>query len=30
MTSATILLAVMWVGMTAYILFAGADFGGGF
>jgi cytochrome d ubiquinol oxidase subunit II len=30
MTSATILLAVMWIGMTAYILFAGADFGGGF
>lgn len=25
-----ILLAVMWVGLTAYVLFGGADFGGGF
>ncbi len=25
-----ILLAVMWLGLTAYVLFGGADFGGGF
>jgi cytochrome d ubiquinol oxidase subunit II len=26
----TILLVVMWIGLTAYVLFGGADFGGGF
>jgi cytochrome d ubiquinol oxidase subunit II len=25
-----ILLTVMWIGLTAYVLFGGADFGGGF
>ena len=30
MTAADALLAVMWVGLTAYVLFGGADFGGGF
>jgi cytochrome d ubiquinol oxidase subunit II len=25
-----ILLAIMWLGLTAYVLFGGADFGGGF
>jgi len=25
-----ILLAILWVGLTAYVLFGGADFGGGF
>jgi cytochrome d ubiquinol oxidase subunit II len=29
-TAADALLAVMWVGLTAYVLFGGADFGGGF
>jgi cytochrome d ubiquinol oxidase subunit II len=29
MTLATAVLAVMWVGLTAYALFAGADFGAG-
>jgi len=26
----TILMVVLWVGLTAYVLFGGADFGGGF
>jgi cytochrome d ubiquinol oxidase subunit II len=30
MTAGTALLSVMWAGMTAYVLFGGADFGGGF
>ncbi len=30
MTSAEVVIAVMWIGVTAYALFAGADFGGGF
>jgi cytochrome d ubiquinol oxidase subunit II len=30
MTLADLTLAVLWLGVTAYILFAGADFGGGF
>jgi cytochrome d ubiquinol oxidase subunit II len=30
MTAATIALVVLWVGVTFYALFAGADFGGGF
>ena len=30
MSSAEILLAVMWVGVTLYAVFAGADFGAGF
>jgi cytochrome bd ubiquinol oxidase subunit II len=30
MTAADALLAVMWAGLTAYVLFGGADFGGGF
>ena len=30
MTSAEALLALMWVGVTAYALFGGADFGAGF
>lgn len=30
MTSADALLAVMWVGLTIYLLLGGADFGGGF
>ena len=29
MTLADVVLAVMWVGLTAYALFGGADFGGG-
>jgi cytochrome d ubiquinol oxidase subunit II len=29
MTAADALLAVMWVGLTAYVLFGGADFGAG-
>jgi cytochrome d ubiquinol oxidase subunit II len=29
MTAADALLGVMWVGLTAYVLFGGADFGGG-
>jgi cytochrome bd ubiquinol oxidase subunit II len=29
MSGATILLAVLWVGLTFYALFGGADFGGG-
>ncbi|WP_188187006.1 cytochrome d ubiquinol oxidase subunit II [Nonomuraea sp. SYSU D8015] len=29
MPLAEIMLAVMWVGLTAYVLFGGADFGGG-
>ncbi|MFC4008872.1 cytochrome d ubiquinol oxidase subunit II [Nonomuraea purpurea] len=29
MSLAEILLVVLWVGLTAYVLFAGADFGGG-
>lgn len=29
MTAADALLAVMWAGLTAYVLFGGADFGGG-
>jgi cytochrome d ubiquinol oxidase subunit II len=29
MTAADLVLAVMWVGLTAYALFGGADFGGG-
>ena len=28
--AATLLLAVMWAGLTAYALFGGADFGAGF
>ncbi|MGH3802830.1 MAG: cytochrome d ubiquinol oxidase subunit II, partial [Pseudonocardiaceae bacterium] len=30
MTAAEAVLAIMWVGLTAYALFGGADFGGGF
>jgi cytochrome d ubiquinol oxidase subunit II len=30
MTLAELLAAVMWLGMTAYVVFGGADFGGGF
>lgn len=30
MTAAEVLLALMWAGVTAYALFAGADFGAGF
>jgi cytochrome d ubiquinol oxidase subunit II len=30
MTGAESVLAIMWVGLTAYALFAGADFGAGF
>ncbi|MGH3898100.1 MAG: cytochrome d ubiquinol oxidase subunit II [Pseudonocardiaceae bacterium] len=30
MTSAEAVLAIMWVGLTAYALFGGADFGAGF
>ena len=30
MPLAEILLAIMWLGLTAYVLFGGADFGGGF
>lgn len=29
MPLAEIMLAVMWIGLTAYVLFGGADFGGG-
>jgi cytochrome d ubiquinol oxidase subunit II len=30
MTLAELLAAVMWIGMTAYVVFGGADFGAGF
>jgi cytochrome d ubiquinol oxidase subunit II len=30
MSTADWLLVVMWIGLTAYVLFGGADFGGGF
>ena len=30
MTAAEVVLALMWVGLTAYALFGGADFGAGF
>lgn len=30
MTSAETLMAITWAGMTAYVIFGGADFGGGF
>ncbi|MGH3753666.1 MAG: cytochrome d ubiquinol oxidase subunit II [Pseudonocardiaceae bacterium] len=30
MTAAEAVLVIMWVGLTAYALFGGADFGGGF
>ncbi|MGH3982976.1 MAG: cytochrome d ubiquinol oxidase subunit II [Pseudonocardiaceae bacterium] len=30
MTAAEAVLAIMWIGLTAYALFAGADFGAGF
>jgi cytochrome d ubiquinol oxidase subunit II len=29
MSLAEVMLAVLWIGLTAYVLFAGADFGGG-
>ncbi|MCP2165561.1 cytochrome d ubiquinol oxidase subunit II [Goodfellowiella coeruleoviolacea] len=29
MTAAELLISVMWLGLTAYVLLAGADFGGG-
>jgi cytochrome d ubiquinol oxidase subunit II len=30
MSLADVILAVLWIGLTAYVLFGGADFGGGF
>ncbi|HEU0127865.1 MAG TPA: cytochrome d ubiquinol oxidase subunit II, partial [Pseudonocardiaceae bacterium] len=30
MTAAEAVLAIMWIGLTAYALFGGADFGAGF
>lgn len=30
MTTAEMLISVLWIGMTAYVLLAGADFGAGF
>ncbi|MCO1661075.1 cytochrome d ubiquinol oxidase subunit II [Pseudonocardia humida] len=30
MALADVMLAVLWLGLTAYVLFGGADFGGGF
>lgn len=30
MSLADLMIAVMWAGLTAYVLLGGADFGGGF